>query len=364
MNGLMTEREWRRQAARPRAPRPACWGAQCVMPAPCRKKLREDRAFHAFLLLLSLSVALALPLLTPRAVRRLYPEAEAAQSAGEFQPRTVSAVSYDMPEGLKTQSVTYTCEQLLRGRLLLLDAQHPLPDGAPAPNTMSVASYGKGMVPVNGLSVKSGRATIDALAELFAGLRAEGVSGLCVWSGTMSEDEQAAARAAAALQRAAGMTLEDAVRGTLAEYGPVAGAEERQEYTVEIRLNGPSAMEPDPRPLEETEQGRMLLHLAWRSGFIRREPEGTGAEAFRFRYVGKAHATAMTYLDLELEEYLLWLHQKGTVAIRQDGALEYLILCKPLTGTHVEFSVPKGSTVEASFDNDGYAIVACTFEEV
>ena len=83
-------------------------------------------------------------------------------------------MSYELPEGLETQSVTYTDEQLLRGRLLLLDAQHPLPDGAPAPNTMSVAAYGKGMVPVNGLSVKSGRATIDALAELFAGLRAEG----------------------------------------------------------------------------------------------------------------------------------------------------------------------------------------------
>ena len=51
------------------------------------------------------------------------------------------------------------------------------------------------MVPVNGLSVKSGRDTIEALAELFASLRAEGVSGLCVWSGTLSADEQAAAQA-------------------------------------------------------------------------------------------------------------------------------------------------------------------------
>lgn len=61
-----------------------------------------------------------------------------------------------------------------------------------APNTMSVATYGKGMVPVNGLSVKSGRDTIQALAELFASLRSEGVSGLCVWSGTLTRTEQAA----------------------------------------------------------------------------------------------------------------------------------------------------------------------------
>ena len=52
MNGLMTEREWRRQAARAKPPRSVCWGAQCVLPAKRRKKLREDRSFSVFLLLL------------------------------------------------------------------------------------------------------------------------------------------------------------------------------------------------------------------------------------------------------------------------------------------------------------------------
>lgn len=42
MNGLMTEREWRRQAARAKPPRPVCWGRACVLPAKRRKKLRED----------------------------------------------------------------------------------------------------------------------------------------------------------------------------------------------------------------------------------------------------------------------------------------------------------------------------------
>lgn len=61
MNGLMTEREWRRQAARAKPPRSVCWGAQCVLPAKRRKKLREDRSFSVFLLLLSLAAALAMP---------------------------------------------------------------------------------------------------------------------------------------------------------------------------------------------------------------------------------------------------------------------------------------------------------------
>ena len=49
----------------------------------------------------------------------------------------------------------------------------------------------------------------------------------------------------------------------------------------------------------------------------------------------------MTYLDLKLEEYLEWLHQKGVLAVQEDGRLKYLILCKPLTGTHVAFDVPQ-----------------------
>ena len=194
---------------------------------------------------------------------------------------------------------------------------------------MSIADYGKGMVPVNGLSVKSGRDTIEALAELFANLRAEGVSGLCVWSGTLTRGEQADAQVRSALRYASQMPLEEAVRKALAQDTPVSAAEQRRDDTVEIRLIAGGSEDADPRPLDGTEQGRALLRLAWRCGFIRREPGGEGASAFRFRYVGKAHATAMTYLDLKLEEYLEWLHQKGVLAVQEDGRLKYLILCKP-----------------------------------
>ena len=74
-----------------------------------------------------------MPALTPRAVRQQYPQATAAQSGEGIQARAVSAVSYGLPEGLETQSVTYTYEQLLRGRLLLLDEEHPLPEERPRP---------------------------------------------------------------------------------------------------------------------------------------------------------------------------------------------------------------------------------------
>lgn len=117
MNGLMTEREWRRQAARAKPPRSVCWGAQCVLPAKRRKKLREDRSFSVFLLLLSLSAALVMPVLTPRTLRQQYPEATTAESPEGVQARAVSSVSYELPEGLVTKSVTYPYERLLLGGL-------------------------------------------------------------------------------------------------------------------------------------------------------------------------------------------------------------------------------------------------------
>ena len=89
-----------------------------------------------------------MPVLTPRTLRQQYPEATTAESPEGVQARAVSSVSYELPEGLVTKSVTYSYERLLLGGLMLLDEEHPLPDGAPAPNTMSVATYGKGMVPV------------------------------------------------------------------------------------------------------------------------------------------------------------------------------------------------------------------------
>lgn len=82
MNGLMTEREWRRQAARAKPPRSVCWGAQCVLPAEKTQKTAEDRSFSVFLLLLSLSAALVMPVLTPRTLRQQYPEATTGRKPG------------------------------------------------------------------------------------------------------------------------------------------------------------------------------------------------------------------------------------------------------------------------------------------
>ncbi|MCI6376746.1 MAG: hypothetical protein MR842_03155 [Clostridiales bacterium] len=359
MNGLMTEREWRRQAVRPRRAHPVCWGAQCVM-AGKRGALKQDKAFRAFLLLTACMLAVALPMLAPKRKRSEYPMAAVQASAQQAQPREVSCVSYAMPDGVALRSVTYTREQLLRGKLLVVDAAHELPRDAPAPNTMSIAAYGRGMVPVNDLKIQSGRDTIQALIRLFDALRARDVGGLSVWRGTQSAAEWRIEQISRIRARAETATLQEAVERTLRESEDPCLAEGLQEYTVEIRLSTGDAAEPDSRALEATPQGRALLQLAWRCGFIQRRPGAKGALAYRFRYVGQAHATAMTYLNLGLEEYAQWLHQKGTLTVYENGAPKYVILCKPMTGTHIELWLPEGASWDVSLDNLGYAVAACT----
>jgi len=129
---------------------------------------------------------------------------------------------------------------------------------------------------------------------------------------------------------------------------------------VELRFRTGESGQPDERPLSETRQGQALLRTAWRYGFVRTQPHGKGSAPYRFRYVGNAHATAMTYLDLPLKEYLEWLHQKETLTISEEGRVKYLILCKPMKSAYVEFDIPANAACEVSLDNMGYAVAACT----
>lgn len=358
MNGLMTEREWRKKWGAASKARPDWWGAQYVIPRTAPKKLAQDRAFHLFLLLLSGITALLLPVFAPPCGKDAFPEAEAQAVQEEIVPRALSAVRYELPRQLSYQEHTYTQSELARGSLLLLDALHPLPREAPPPNTFRVATYGKGMVPVARLDIKSGRETIDALQELFAALRAQGVSGLAVWEGTVSAAQQRDGQVKRMRALMRGLPPQQARAQTLSELVWPTSAELLQEYTVELRFRGGEGSQPDSRPLESTRQGQTLLQLAWRYGFIRSATEGKGA--FCFRYVGRAHAAAMTYLDLSLEAYLEWLHRRGVLTIAVGGQPKYVIQCRPMGGTHIAFSLPEGAETEASLDNLGYAVTACT----
>ncbi len=355
---IVTEREWRRRVSRASRARPQYWGAQYLIAK--ERPICTRLWFCMLMLLLSCTFALVLPFAVP-------PKPSAAQYPVEEAPvqsllkvRTVSDIGYHLPEGFAGRSVTYTREQLLRGKLMLLDDAHALPPGVPAPNTLSIAAHGKGMVPVRELSVKSGKETIAALQRLFAYARGRGIGGLCVWRGTLSNAEQQELRLKSLCECAERMSLDDAVACVLRETDAPGRGELVQEYTVEIRYGVGSDGVPDEHPLERSDHGRFLLQNAWRFGFVRTNPSAEGAAHYRFRYLGEAHSTAMTYLDLDYESYLSLLHERRMLTVRKDGKLRYIILCAPMNGSHVEFHVPEGARCDAGIDNTGWAVVACS----
>lgn len=354
---MLTEQEWRKQTEQKYMRRARNWGAQYVIARTRRRPLRYSRLFQLCLLLLAGGTAAALPFLFPPVISETFAELEWQNPSAPLQPRQVNEIVYAFPDETPMTTRTYTRAQLLRGKMLLLDKSHPLPADAPAPNTLSAALQGKGMVPVRNLHIRSGLETIEALTELFGILHSRGVTGLCVWEGTVSRAEQRDRM----IQHARGLmrthTVANAVQKTLAQLDAPGEGELIQEYAVELRFRSEDADVPQETALENTLHGQELLQAAWRCGFIRTHADEQGRSAFRFRWVGKAHAAAMTYLQLTLEDYLLWLHEKGVLTLLEAGTPKYVIVCQPITGTQTVFTLPAGVSYDASLDNMGYAIV-------
>lgn len=366
--GILTEREWLRQVWRVSKRRPPCWGAQYVTPPP-QPKLHQRRKYRQWLVLsLALGVMglawyiISLCQIPPSDFPIMPALSQTVERPPKSTVRINSAVAYSYPQ-LPVKEVTFPREELLRGNIMLLNREYPLPHDVPGANTVSIATFGKGIVPVHNLDLKSGRQTIDALYQFFLFARQKGIEGLGISRGTLSEAEQRELQLERVKVYAASMSLQEAVEKARQEVDDPRTSDYQQQYTVEIRLYTPWEGAADQRPLALTEQGRFLLTNAWRYGFIRRFPNENNNpyKAYQFRYVGVAHSTAMTYLDLELEAYLELLHEKQVIFIHDKGTPKYLILCLPVTDGYASFPVPENASYEAGYDNMGYAVVACTF---
>lgn len=361
--GIYTEREWRLHGASIPRSMPVCWGAQYVQSVP-KRRLYQHRGVHAAMLLCAVVISLMIPLCSRRrAEPAAYPMAVAPASKAQLNVRKVTGISFAMPLGLTMVQHTYSAEELCRGKMLLLDEEHPLPALAPPPNTLTIATYGKGMVPVGDLSLKTGKETIRALTRLFADLRGSGTGGFVVWQGAQSRAEQLEQALACMRTQAGQMSVEEAARQVWLTMEQPGSGELQQEYTVELRMVQESTHLPDPRSPEETVQGRQLLRYAWRNGFIRTKPDGAKQHPFRFRYVGIAHATAMTYLDVDMPTYLAVLHEKRVMTVQGESGQVYLIQCVPVQGERTVLQLPQGSASEVSYDNTGYAIAVSVLED-
>ena len=364
MGTMMTECEWRKKQERRRRYSEPCCAARCVLLHS--EHLHIPGRYLFAILILCLMIVLAGETIRFAPERPLEwkesTSTEIEKSNIEIYPRQVSAISYVFPSNIGRLTRSFLREQLLNGKIMLIDEKHPLPQDIPAPNTMSIAAYAKGSVPVKNLKVRSGIETINALTELFDALREKGMQGLTVWQGTLSRAEQREQQKSLLRSCMAVSAPDRAFEETVTQLDWPGTGELQQEYTVELRFYSGSPQRPKDQRLEDSPKGQMLLQNAWRYGLIRSNPQASGREAFRFRYVGKAHATAMTYLNLGLKEYLEWLRQNEVLVISDSLGPQYVILSKPLTDGRAEIILPEEASVEASLDNMGNAVIACTLK--
>jgi len=351
---MVTEHEWRRRKKQV-VRQPEWVGAQCVYSKAGWKRWKYSRRLQKCLLLAACCISSSFFLRIPLSDPIKEPVDITAWSARVIQAGKKGAFQLTIPEDMQLKPRIFTRQELIAGKMLMIDADHGLPYDLPPPNTFGIASYGNHSVFARSPKMKTGLETLEALEKLFGQLAAENIDGLCVYAGITTEEEQQDTRVAVTRtlmkQHIPAVSCATALQMT---EKPGTGSR-LLPYAVDIRWVDKQSGSAADQPMYATEEGKRFLDLAWRYGFV---PEGQD-QPFRFRYVGKVHATAMTYLNLGFNAYLSWLHEQGVIVINEGGRPAYLIVCRLYEGGDAIFELPECRSCEASIDNLGYALVAC-----
>lgn len=276
-----------------------------------------------------------------------------------------SAIRPGLPEG-DLVPLTVPARRLMRGRMLLIDEAHPLPEGYVPGDVFSVLNHTRGLVACRDLSAVAGQDTLEALMQLFEAARRDRIVQFTVFAGARSSEQQRLLLTDALADLARDMPLEDALRVAREAVCSPDCSEHQTPWAVDLRLcpvwNG--------APLEEvysaTSAGRWLAGHCWEYGFIRRwplaEPSAHSCRPWHLRYVGRAHAMLMHALNVGFEEYLALLHEHGTLTLYdQNNAPLATAVCCVAGEQQTSFQLPDAMVEDLSLDNMGYAIAACLF---
>lgn len=266
----------------------------------------------------------------------------------------------------ETRQVAYTWEELLRGRLLLVDEAHPLPEGYTPADTFGVLHRTQGRVECRDLAAVSGQDTLDALVSLFAAARQARWVQFTVFAGTRSAEQQRILLTDTLAAFSRDMPIAAALKAAVNAVGSVGCSEHQLPWAVDIRQCPIWNGTPLAQTYEETPAGCWLADNCWRYGFIRRWPGAPVADhscrAFHLRYVGQAHAMLIHALNATLEDYLALLHRHGALTLyNENGAPLAAAVCLPAGERQTLFTLPAARVEDASLDNTGYAVAACLF---
>lgn len=272
-----------------------------------------------------------------------------------------------LPQG-ETQHLSVPTQHLMKGRMLLIDEAHPLPDDYLPGDTFSVLSHTQGRVACRDLSAVSGQDTLEALAQLFAAARQERIVQFTVFAGTRSAEQQRLLLTDTLAEFSRDMPLEEALCAARLAVASVDCTEHQTAFAIDLRLCPVWNGAPLDQPYASSPAGQWLAEHCWTYGFILRWPEAKpsphSCRAYHLRYVGRAHAMLMHALDVSFEEYLTLLHQHGILTLyNENGAPLAAAICSPAGEHQTSFTLPMAVIDDLSLDNTGYAIASCLFNE-
>lgn len=283
-------------------------------------------------------------------------------------PTLPPCVRPGLPEGVPTQRIAVPLRRLMKGLVLVVDEAHPLPDGYPGVDAVSVQVHSRGEVTCRDASAVLAVEALDALEALYAAAQADRVIQLTVFSGARSREQQRSLMTETFALLCRELPAEAALAQARGAVASPDCSEHQTGYAVDVRVCPVWNGWPEEGPLEQSTAGRWLCEHAWRFGFIRRwpeaEPDGLSCRAYHFRYVGRAHAAIMHALGCTLEEYLQLLHTTGALTLYNENNVPAAsAVCTVLGERSAAFRLPAGSTTEdLSMDNLGYAVASCLYE--
>ena len=257
----------------------------------------------------------------------------------------------------ETAKMTHFSRQtLLKGQLLYVNQQTPLPQDMPSQQARNVRKMVGLYVPA-AQDVSLSEETIYALCDLCAD---NPLLRTWITAGMRAPSEQHALQDAAFETYRKTMTTAAALSAARRDV-PDSGHSEHQLATCfDLQFTGALDWSCQDA-LDRGTDGLWLRENAWRYGFIRRYPPekamltGVQNESLHFRYVGREHALVMQATGWCLEEYLDALHTYGALTIARETG-DVVILCVPMDALGAAFPVPEGYSCLVSADNLGYAV--------
>ncbi len=304
--------------------------------------------------------------------------AQAAQQVEEIQWPTPKAEGWDVVDLsnyplTNTRTYSATRQELITSGMLLVNRWHAVPDDLAACEFLGVHATDKSIATANSSVVMLAPA-IDALGQMLAGAKADGLEHYNVLEGYRTRESQQKMFDKEAARYSDSLTGDNLTAKVVSAGVSAPGTSEYESglaFNMSRYLKGDDIMN---KKFHELPQSDWMVEHSWEYGIILRFPvqgypnstvtdksykTGQSTKLDIYRYVGKANAAVMHIMNFCMEEYIEYLIAHPHIAVYQDGALKYeIIRTEDYAGGDATVNVTRSARdVIVSVDNmDGYGM--------